>query len=208
MSDIAELQQRVKVAGQRFGRLAEQDRKHRARLSQLVAAVEEGFARSQREIERLGRDLARADEENQQLQSMLQTLLAALESGGEDNIGEAMREIEARISRLVTTATAIGDSLDPGGGESTRASAEPPAPEGSAAEAAPLSAAMSAEPGEDGPSPAGIPSDEDLSAVNRIIQRISLLTGEFVEPDEEPTDAPEGEAAARDGEDGEDRAAG
>ncbi len=50
MSNISEFQQRVRDAGQRFGQLAEQDRQYGARLSSLLAQVEEGLARGRKEI--------------------------------------------------------------------------------------------------------------------------------------------------------------
>ncbi len=82
MSDLAELRQLVKPVGARFRGTAEEDRKHSERLSSLLGSVEEGFARSQREIKRSNEDLARANNEIQQLQVMLETLLAEGEDTG------------------------------------------------------------------------------------------------------------------------------
>ena len=67
-TDLAELRQRVKSVGARFGGAVEEDRKRSERLSSLLSVVEEGFARSQREIQRLHEELARAKEEKQQIQ--------------------------------------------------------------------------------------------------------------------------------------------
>ncbi len=69
MTDLAELRQRVKSVGARFGDTAEEDRKRSQRLSSLLSVVEESFARSQREIQRLHEELARAKEEKQQIQN-------------------------------------------------------------------------------------------------------------------------------------------
>jgi hypothetical protein len=56
------------LVGARFGGVVEEDRKRSERLSSLLSVVEEGFARSQREIQRLQKELARAKEEKQQIQ--------------------------------------------------------------------------------------------------------------------------------------------
>ncbi len=81
-TDLAELRQRVKAAGERLGEAAEEDRKRSERLSSLLSVVEEGFARSQQEIKRSNEDLARANDEIQQLRTMLQTPLAEGEDPG------------------------------------------------------------------------------------------------------------------------------
>ncbi len=81
-TDLAELRQRVKAAGERLGEAAEEDRKRSERLSSLLSVVEEGFARSQQEIKRSNEDLARANDEIQQLRTMLQTPLAEGEDTG------------------------------------------------------------------------------------------------------------------------------
>ncbi len=81
-TDLAELRQRVKAAGERLGEAAEEDRKRSERLSRLLGVVEEGFARSQQEIKRSNEDLARANDEIQQLRTMLQTPLAEGEDTG------------------------------------------------------------------------------------------------------------------------------
>ena len=111
MSDISELQQRVRDAGQRCGQLAEQDRQHGARLSSLLTQVEEGLARGRQEIDELKAELTRIQAENEQLKAMLQNLLAALENGGGQGLGTAMHELEGRINRLTETASAISDSI-------------------------------------------------------------------------------------------------
>ncbi len=52
------------------------------------------------------------------------------------------------------------------------------------------------------PAPSGAPSDDDLTAVNKIIQRISLLTGEFVDPEQQAAPANNGvkkDSASEDG---------
>ncbi len=85
MTDLAELRQRVKLVGEHSISTAEEDRKRSERLSRLLGAVEESFARSQQEIKRSNEDLACANEdlacandEVQQLRTMLQTLLAVV----------------------------------------------------------------------------------------------------------------------------------
>ncbi len=107
MTDLAELRQRVEAVGARFRGTAEEDRKHNERLSSLLSLVEEGFARSQHEIQRLSEELARANEENQQIHAMLQTLLAKGEDTGARGTGTAMRKLEDRINRLVGTTSPI-----------------------------------------------------------------------------------------------------
>jgi len=344
MTEISDLKRRVEAVGERFGRLAEQESRYGERLSGLLNAVEEGFARSQRETQALKSELATARDEmkkltadleavrdearqhrseldavkaeretvtsqldaardeSRQLRGMLVTLLDAVEAGGYLDIGTAMRKLESRIDRIVTStdgdpetapAARLGGAAalpppplaapaesEPARGDDdvlaltpkTRAIPEPPsaealdpappawdspawdspasdslasdslAPEPPAAfdfvdieaedddldpedealdldeagvdladvveEVAAIAAKASAADGPEGSdedldfaAPEGSrqsepprkltaiagkttepPSDDDLSAVNKIIQRISLLTGEFVEP--------------------------
>ncbi len=68
MTELAELQQRVKSVGARFRGTDEEDRKRNERWSSLLSLVEEGFARSQHEIKRLNEELARSTEEKEQVQ--------------------------------------------------------------------------------------------------------------------------------------------
>jgi uncharacterized phage infection (PIP) family protein YhgE len=234
MSNISELQQRVRDAGQRVGQLSEQDRQYGARLSSLLTQVEEGLARGRQEIDEIKGELTRVQAENEQLKAMLQNLLATLENGGGQSLGTAMHELEGRISRLTETASAISDSLhgkdsadngQPGTTEpaaviisepAESAETEPPTAEPETfADAEPTETTETDEPADvssdpdepsgDGPPPpaadlvqmpdsprksvAEAPSDDDISTVNKIIQRISLLTGELRETDNE-ADAP------------------
>jgi hypothetical protein len=237
MSNISEFQQRVRDAGQRFGHLAEQDRQYGARLSSLLAQVEEGLARGRKEIAGLKGELTRIQAENEQLRAMLQDLLSALDDdGGGLDAGPAMHELEGRIGRLTETVSAISDSLRDTGGEANRQSGTPESPETVVPEPAESAATepppaepevldtARAEPGEpataspdpdepsdDDPPPlaadlvelpdgpqralAEAPSDDDISTVNKIIQRISLLTGEFREADDKADTPPASQAA-------------
>jgi uncharacterized phage infection (PIP) family protein YhgE len=239
MSNISEFQQRVRDAGQRFGQLAEQDRQYGARLSSLLAQVEEGLARGRKEIDGLKGELTRIQAENEQLRAMLQNLLSALDEGGDLDAGPAMHELEGRIGRLTETASAINDSLRDKEGEANKQSGTPESPETVVPEPAESAATepppaepeildtARAEPGEpataspdpdepsdDDPPPlaadlvelpdgpqralAEAPSDDDISTVNKIIQRISLLTGEFREADKKADAPPAPEAALED----------
>ncbi len=318
MSEISDLKQRVEAVGAKFGRLAEQESSYGERLTDLLTAVEEGFARSQRESRKLDGDLESAQdevkkltgeldaakeetrqrireldgvkeekeklsserdgvkderdklsseldgakeereklsgeldgakkerdkiaseidgarEESKQLRGMVQTLLEAVESGGSLDLGDAMRNLESRIDRIVTstddhdlgakpaaapkepaietpepaetipaeatpaaeepsaeeTESEKEEPLELTSGAEPSAEAEPPAPaETDKDEAGPEDAvASAAEPEDEAAEP---PSDDDLSAVNKIIQRISLLTGEFVEPSHKRSDGTE-----------------
>jgi hypothetical protein len=321
MTEISDLKRRVDAVGEKFGRLAEQESRYGERLAGLLNAVEDGFARSQRETQALKDELASAQDqlgkllgdleaaqdeasrhrgeldrvkaeremltgqldgakdESRQLRGMLLTLLEAVETGGQLDIGTAMRKLESRIDRIVTS-TDGGSEPAPAQGEpmgadgearmltaAPQAISEPPAPEAPAAlvPEAPVPEALVPESrapdspeafdlvdvetdddeldlGEDAldldeagvdlsdvveevaalasqtPSPddseadievpdvpeapeqprklAAVtgrstepPSDDDLSAVNKIIQRISLLTGEFVEPTHKQADS-------------------
>ncbi len=206
------------------------------------------------EREKLFGELAGARDESKQLRGMLQTLLEAVEVGGNLDIGEAMRNLESRIDRIVISTNggldaepaaapkepavapekpAIGDpeadtpepvEAEPAETKASEAEAEstednalvltsgtepaaepePAAPaetdqDGAVAASAtePQTPAEPEEPKEakktDAPDDeaAEPPSDDDLSAVNKIIQRISLLTGEFVEPSENKSSAAE-----------------
>lgn len=324
MSDISDLKQRVQAVGDRFGRLADQDRNYSTRLTSLLAAVEEGISRTQEQNKQLAGELAKskeeaarlagelartkgesgdlasrlagAEDENAQLRSMVQTLLAAVEEGGDAVLSQAMQDLESRIDRIVSTDPAnrpalpeaplesgaapeaiaaeepvetteateaavaavaaetaetpepvgapdIGDRIgpeeaaeddQPASAAAEAAGAEAPleltadmevpedadpsgTPEDAAAaeladegqgaddaddeaepeEPAEPVAAEAAEAAAGDPesteipedtslAPSGAPSDDDLTAVNKIIQRISLLTGEFVDPDQPP----------------------
>ena len=297
MSEISDLKQRVEAVGAKFGRLAEQESSYGERLTDLLTAVEEGFARSQRETQKLNSDLESAQEEvkkltgeldaakeetrqrnreldgakeereklsseldgakkereklssevdgareeSKQLRGMVQTLLEAVESGENLDLGDAMRNLESRIDRIVTstddhdadlgakpaaapkepaietpepaetipaeaTPAAEEPSAEEPSAEETESAkegtlvlasgaepsveAEPPAPaETDKDEAGPEDVvASAAEPEDEAAEP---PSDDDLSAVNKIIQRISLLTGEFVEPSQKKSDETE-----------------
>jgi FtsZ-binding cell division protein ZapB len=189
----------------------------------------------------LSREVDGAREESKQLRGMVQTLLEAVESGGSLDLGDAMRNLESRIDRIVTstddhdadlgakpkaapkepaidtpepveaipadstpaeeapaaeepsaeqTESAKEEPLELTSGAELSAEAEPPAPaETDKDEAGPEDAvASAAEPEDEAAEP---PSDDDLSAVNKIIQRISLLTGEFVEPSQKKSDGTE-----------------
>ncbi len=120
MTELAELQQRVKSVGTRFRGTAEEDRKRGERLVSLLKSVEEGFARSQHEIKRLNEELARANEEKQQIQAMLQDLLTEGEAPGASGIGAAMRDLEDRINRLVEAASSISGAASSDASEMTK----------------------------------------------------------------------------------------
>lgn len=351
MTEISDLKRRVEAVGEKFGQLAEQESRYGERLSDLVNAVEEGFARSQKEVEtlrseldsargeldgarseidklkqdleaakeesqrragelesvksdrdrlagelegvkserdRLAGELDEAKEESRQLRAMVLSLLEAVESGGTLDMGSAMRNLESRIDRIMKpgdgsapAAAGLGvaagsDPLEapPAKAGSAGAGAPTPAPETpslhtpsletkeapdlaaaapeesaprdpgvglkdvmdeiaaiaaesaeSAEPAEPADAAKAEEPGaSDRPEVAGgiaagiaaeispdaapeiggdeagktaePPSDDDLSAVNKIIQRISLLTGEFVEPSQKASGAGQDKAGS------------
>lgn len=274
MTEISDLKRRVEAVGEKFGRLAEQEDSYGERLAGLLNAVEEGFARTQRETQKLKNELesardevmkltgelevakhearrrgseldgAKAErdklaseldglrDESRQLRGMLLTLLEAVESGGTLDPGAAMSKLESRIDRIVsstdgnfapapTLASAAREAAaSPAAVAPTEVksqAADEPAPKltvsamptPEAAGAAPAvsapgkdeavlrevvaSATEPAAPAEPKAPPraekaaaserraAEPPSDDDLSAVNKIIQRISLLTGEFVE---------------------------
>jgi len=277
MTEISDLKRRVEAVGEKFGRLAEQEDSYGERLAGLLNAVEEGFARTQRETQKLKNELesardevmkltgelevakhearrrgseldgAKAErdklaselagvrDESKQLRGMLLTLLEAVESGGTLDPGAAMSKLESRIDRIVsstdgnfvpapTLASAASEAAaSPAAVAPTEVksqAADEPAPKLTVSamptpEAAGAAPAVSA-PGKDeavlrevvasATEPAAPaapaepkappraekaaaserraaepPSDDDLSAVNKIIQRISLLTGEFVE---------------------------
>ena len=67
MSEISDLKQRVEAVGAKFGRLAEQVSSYGERLTDLLTAVEEGFARSQKETRNLNSDLESAQDEVKKL---------------------------------------------------------------------------------------------------------------------------------------------
>ena len=183
MKDIAELKRRVEDAGDHFGRMAEQQRAGDQRVARLLEQVETELARNRAEIERLGGALSGAEEESGQLRGLLNSLLDAaeangpgVEAGGGKSGGDTVSDFEARIGALLPEREAArsdaayylgadGDDDGDGDGDGDTATAESSVDGLTGFEA------------NEGPDP----RPEDLGAVNRIIQRISLLTGDFVD---------------------------
>jgi uncharacterized phage infection (PIP) family protein YhgE len=223
-------------------------KEEREKLSSELGGVKEEREKLSSELDgvkekrdTLSREVDGAREESKQLRGMVQTLLEAVESGGNLDLGDAMRNLESRIDRIVTstdhdakpaaapkepaietpepaeaipveatpaeeepaeeepaeeepsaeeTESAKEGSLALASGAEPLAEAAPPAPaETDKDEAGPEDVvASAAEPEDEAAEP---PSDDDLSAVNKIIQRISLLTGEFVEPSQKKSDGTE-----------------
>ncbi len=195
MIELAELRQRVEAAGESLGEAAEEDQKLPERLWGLLSVVEGSLAHSQHKIERLCEELARANEEKQQLQAMLQTPLAETEDDSVRTIGATRRELEARINSLVEAASSISGTLGEGATKLTMGSpvtvntdeeGEFPGTEGGK-EKEPLELTqMVAEEGaavnlnDD----QGQPAEKDRATVQRIIKRVSLLTGMLREEQE------------------------
>ncbi len=115
--DMSELQRRVEAIQHRFSGSAQESRERGERLVGLIEAMEQGFVRSQRDIESLTRELTRANDENRQLRSMLHTLLAVTDDSDPRGLGAAMRELESQINRLVETASSISGTLGRAPGE-------------------------------------------------------------------------------------------
>ncbi len=124
-TEIEELQQRVKSVRVRFSGTAGEDRKRNRRLASLVGTVEEGLARSQRQVWELSHELARANEKNHHLEAMLQDLLRVAENAGAPSDGAAMRDLEGRINRLAEEASAIDERLQMSAPEATGQSPVP-----------------------------------------------------------------------------------
>lgn len=101
MSDIQELSSRVEAAEQRFGLIAERDRKYSERLVYLINVIEESLYSTRSALEHESDALAQARRENEQLRAMLHALLIAIEEGGSDRIGDTMRGLEEKMSLLV-----------------------------------------------------------------------------------------------------------
>ena len=120
--EFAELRQRVEAAGERLGEAAKEDQKLYERLSGLLSVVEEGFVHNQHKVKSLSEELASANEEKRQLQAMLQTLLTEAEDDSVRGIGATRSELEARINRLIETASSISGTLGEGATESTKGS--------------------------------------------------------------------------------------
>jgi hypothetical protein len=211
MTDIAELKRRVEDAGDHFGRMAEQQRSNGQRVARLLEQVETELGRKRAEIARLGGALSTSEEENGQLRGLLTSLLDAAEanSPGKDMGGEAggdsVGDFEARIGSLLSerelarsdAAYYLGADEDDEDDE-TPGSDSPDSATAARAAGGPPHDPPRAEASDD-----ANPSPEDLGAVNRIMQRISLLTGDFVdqeEPASKPSSRPNlGSPALRDG---------
>ena len=182
--DIAALQKRVETAGDRFSRMAEQQRTNGTRLAGLLQSVEERFACSRLEIDRLGGELTHSKEENQQLRGWLQSLLAAAEDCGQTGDAETMGGLEQRISSLLSETAAEpengpAEAETDGEEEDEDENEDEDPPSEAESEAGPAAGGRTAEP--NGAASSDPTTDDDLTAVTRIIQRISLLTGDFVD---------------------------
>ena len=184
VNDIVDLQKRVETAGGHFSQMAEQHRTDGMRLARLLESVEKRFARSRLEIDRLGSELTRSRAENQKLHGLLQSLIAAAEDCGRVDSSEAMSGLERRMSSLLSGTAADPDSSpadDKAGDEDPPSTAGGRTAEPSGAESRTPAKVLA-----DGAASSDPASEEDLNAVSRIIQKISLLTGDFVDQKDPP----------------------
>ena len=99
MSEISDLKQRVEAVGQKFGRLAEQESSYGERLTGLLNAVEEGFARSLRETQALKTELEGAKAEAQKLAGELDAARDETRQRS-DELEAAKEETRQRSSEL------------------------------------------------------------------------------------------------------------
>jgi len=99
MSEISDLKQRVEAVGQKFGRLAEQESSYGERLTGLLNAVEEGFARSQRETKALKTELEDTKAEIRKLTDELDAAKDEARQRG-DELEAVKEEVRQRSSEL------------------------------------------------------------------------------------------------------------
>lgn len=99
MSEISDLKQRVEAVGQKFGRLAEQESSYGERLTGLLNAVEEGFARSLRETQALKTELEGVKAEAQRLAGELDAARDETRQRS-DELEAAKEETRQRSSEL------------------------------------------------------------------------------------------------------------
>lgn len=103
MSYIDELRQRVEDAEQKFGLIDEQSKQYSLRRVERMNAIEGRVTEQQAEITRYESHIARLSHENEQLRDMLHALLIAIEGGNQDQLGDTMRDLDAKMSVLVGT---------------------------------------------------------------------------------------------------------
>lgn len=101
MSDLAELQQRVEQAEQRFGLLGTHQAKASARLIELMDSIERQAAEHQQQIEGYQSAIAEARRERDQVKQMLQDLLHAIETNSHEALSETLRELDRRAAATV-----------------------------------------------------------------------------------------------------------
>jgi len=112
MTEISDLKRRVEAVGEKFGQLAEQESRYGERLSDLVNAVEDGFARSQKEVQTLRSELESAQGELESARGEL--------DGARGELDGARSELDGARSEL----DKLKQDLDAARAESQRQSGE------------------------------------------------------------------------------------
>lgn len=101
MSDLAELQQRVEQAEQRFGLLGTHQAKASERLVELMDRIERQWAERQQEIEGYRTTIAEVRHERDQVKQMLSDLLHAIETNSHAVLNETLHELDRRAAVIV-----------------------------------------------------------------------------------------------------------
>ena len=124
---IADMKQRVAAFEAKLSTAAQERRKRKARLLDLLDAVEENLAHKHQQISRLEGEHDRALEEVQQLRNLLHDMLTMAENEHERGLRLAVGDLEQLIDRLGTVASKMNQDAEEGvGGDSAKEPAAHP----------------------------------------------------------------------------------
>src|SRR3546814_210354 len=110
MSYIEELRQRVEAAERRFGLIDEQERRYSERLITLMNALESAQEERQGEAASHQARIVELERENGELRGMLHALLLGVEAGSRDTLAGTLRDLDARLSGMVSPAAMASET--------------------------------------------------------------------------------------------------
>ncbi len=119
--NIADMKQRAAATEAKLSTAAQERRKRKARLLDLLDAVEENLAHKHQQISRLEGKHDRALEEVQQLRNLLHVMLTIAENARQRGLRIAVGDLEQLIDRLGSVASKMNQDAEEGvGGNSAK----------------------------------------------------------------------------------------